>query len=530
MAPLNLFPEQESHVQRLVELAFDQNPVIMDLSMLGAGKTYTASSLALRMKDMGYCDAGVIVITNVSTVSKWQQMKAKYGIPVLDVVSYAAIRGRKGSKSSNHGLLVRKDYTEEILVKKTGAVKTLARVSYDVTVKFKELASKGVLLILDEVQNIKNVGSDQAKACCALLWEIARGGLGGNSRGLLMSGSPIDKEEHTLSMVYALGILPPDMPLYKYNASYREYDFRGIKYVLDKYHVSGGDKIDGLEWDWDSLDGSGCHALLYKIFQTIIKPRLSTAMISACPKDVDGPVLNKYNGMFKLDDEEAMQQLSAAVGMLAEAVRYNPETGELAGNISFDADSMCNITQALMEIEQLKVDTFVRLARKDLESDPQRKVVLCFNYSKSIEIARKALSEYRPLIMTGSNSVGSRHEIIQRFQAADPTRDRLLIGNLTVLSTGIDLDDKRGGWPRTCLVSPMFGTITLYQLGHRFHRLDTHPTARTDMYMVYIQGVPEDNIIKALQRKGAIMKETVKEQAEAGVVFPCDYPEYIEIC
>jgi hypothetical protein len=110
----------------------------------------------------------------------------------------------------------------------------------------------------------------------------------------------------------------------------------------------------------------------------------------------------------------------------------------------------------------------------------------------------------------------------------------LLLCNQGVASTGIDLDDKHGAFPRLCLVSPNYSTITSYQLGHRFQRADTKSDA--DVHFVFAKrrdktkeeskDIIELKVLDALSRKSQVMKETTAEQASNGVVFPGDHEEW----
>lgn len=525
-ACLKLFPQQKDHVEKLMSL-IQKNQTIMDLSMLGTGKTYTSSALGMRLgAECGMCVKGIVVVCNVSVMGKWLGMKEQYGVPILDVISYAGLRSRKGKTELEHGLLRRED-THEMVRQRNGLHKVVEKVMFCTTEKMQQWVREGVLVVMDEVQNIKNKNSDQFAAAIALLACVRRQGASGKSRALLMSGSPIDKEEQALTMVTALGLMD-SLSLCTYNVGTRRYDFSGMDRI--KAWCAAQPKFAKRLESNTALakayaggkNAKSCMKCLYVLFQKWIKKRLSAAMVGEGNGESDQ--LLKYNGLYKMEDQGKLAALTGVVHTLADAVKYNSQTEAVGAQ---DNKSMGQITTALMEIERLKRDTFARLAMEALRAEPKRKVVLCVNYLDTVRFLADELDAFSPLVMTGACSMKARQNIIDQFQK--PTGEhRLLIGNLTVLSTGIDLDDKHGGWERVCFVSPMFSTITLYQLSHRFKRLDTHKTAKSRLYMVYIKGVIESNIMNALIRKGAIMKETVKEQAKAGVVFPCDYPEFEE--
>lgn len=132
--------------------------------------------------------------------------------------------------------------------------------------------------------------------------------------------------------------------------------------------------------------------------------------------------------------------------------------------------------------------------------------------------------------LQGSMNHGQRMQALQDFQEAS-TRVRVMVVNQSVASTGIDLDDKDGRFPRVCFVSPNFSTITAYQLGHRFLRMDTQSNAHVEFvygkdraHITYANSpTVELKVLNALAAKGQIMKETTPEQVAAGMLFPSDH-------
>jgi len=259
----------------------------------------------------------------------------------------------------------------------------------------------------------------------------------------------------------------------------------------------------------------------------VIKPNASSAMDLRQIQNT-GIILHKYNGNFRLNDERNQANVTAALEDLNKIndLRMRIREQRRTNGDPNAGSMMAQVVRALTVIETSKIDTFHRLTRKDLDFDPFKKVVIGVNYSATIKDLATLLAEYNPLIIDGSKSVKARRTILDKFQA--PTSEyRVLIGNIAVISTGIDLDDKHGDFPRVCYVSPNYNTIHIYQLGHRFLRgLDTK--SDTDIYMVYSDNRYERRMMESLMSKGQIMKSVTREQAEAGIVFPCDYQAYVE--
>ena len=351
------------------------------------------------------------------------------------------------------------------------------------------------------------------------------------SRILLLSGSPIDKEDQVIRLLSAVGIMKSDelvrWRLNGFGGGY--YEQTGFREITDFCKTFCPEEYKALETRYPGINfpqgAKDAVLMVYQMFQTCIKTKMSHAM-----QPMQMPVqLHKANGYFNIDNESAAM-LEEGLVKLAKAARYNPmnQTVNYGGQAM---DAIGGITKALMEVEIAKMGLFWRLAEQTLNKYPTCKVILCLNYLDNIDALTEFLEVFRPLVLRGSMSAKERAETIAKFQAPT-TEHRLLVGNFSVCSTGIDLDDKYGNFPRIMYASPQYNTITTYQLCHRVQRLDTKSDAH--VYMVYGKRefggdlVEETSILTALSRKGNVMRETVKEQSDAGVLFPCDFPTYIE--
>ena len=510
-----LFPYQQEHVQCIGEI-LSGSQFAFDFSMLGTGKTYTASQIAI---DLGVCH--VIVVAPVSVLPKWKTMQSMQ-IPIRELVSFCSLRSVIG-KQPKHGLL------ERIDMKRKYGSREVDAVEFKASDRLKKMISEGALIIIDEIQNIKN-NSAQFHAVCEMLRPIlSMDSSITTSRVLLLSGSPIDKEEQAARMFKTVGVMRAE-ELCKWHTSGRGvgyYDYTGYREIRvfcqsnnpDAYNVLEK-KFKHLQLPWDVQ-----HALKmsFELFQTCFKPLFSHAM-----KPIQMPVkLTKVNGYFTMNQTDAVR-LSDAIMSLAKATRYDLQKQQVVYGTN-SADTMRCITIALMDIESAKIPLLERLVHDSLDTHERRKVIVCVNYRQSIDTLKSSLCDYNPLILDGTLSVKQRASVIEKFQMPS-TKHRLLIGNFAVCSTGIDLDDKHGDYPRVMYANPQYNTITTYQLCHRVQRMDTRSDA--EIYMVYGKTdndtIMETSILNALARKGQVMRETVKEQATAGVLFPCDFPTYIE--
>lgn len=179
-----------------------------------------------------------------------------------------------------------------------------------------------------------------------------------------------------------------------------------------------------------------------------------------------------------------------------------------------------------MKIEKSKVNAMARVAKKQLERDPNCKVGVFFNFTESITKTAELLSEYNPIIFNGQVRKENRAALVDKFQEPN-LNHRLFIGNIAASSTGIDLDDKYGEYPRYAFASPNYNILDLHQLTRRFVRLDTKSTA---VFRFFYGDVArkETSILNALARKSGVMKDTLEGQVEEGVVFPGEYENVFE--
>ena len=524
---LVLLTNQTEHVDRLRTI-LNKYPFALDLSMLGAGKTYTSSYLAKHGLEKPY--KHVVVVCPVSVLPKWRTMSETYGISILSL-GYQALRSSK-HRQPKHGLLHRRDVIQGVLT----------TTSFSSTEAYISMVNEGTLLIFDEVQNIKNISS-QFLAAQALIHEITRRPGSGlvpfssptlfqraigveiekeepcASRVLLLSGSPIDQKEHATHIFRALGIMVHDR-VSQMNIHTHRNEWRGMQEIFDfcekaspqtqyipSQALSGEPKLD---------------PYIYRLFQGVLKPACSSAMHPPPPSTT----LRKINAFYDVDTEGA-EIISRGLNSLKRAARFDGANVNFRGN----GEQMAGVTRAMQVIETGKIQLFARIAREVLAS-PVAKVVIAVNYSDTIADLKELLQEYKPLLLVGSTTEAGRKTVLDQFQAPS-TDSRLMLCNQSVASTGIDLDDKDGGFPRTCLVSPNYSTITSYQLGHRFQRLDTKSDANVHFVFAKRHGetreasedIIELKVLHALSRKSQIMKETT---GECGIVYPGDHPEWLE--
>ena len=538
---ISLYPSQISHFER-IKVLHETFPFALDLSMLGSGKTYTATFLALNQKYKH-----VIVICPVSVAPKWKHMKDEYGLPLDAVLSYQGLRSNK-FKQPKHGFLHRRDLSE-FVPDEFGIMIEKEKVEFSPTPLYKDMVKEGLLLILDEIQHIKNV-SVQFHAASEMIREITVSKIenagfpipqqagnqpirfrvkqgddfraeGTKSRVLLLSGSPMDKKEHALHLFRSLGIMLSDR-VAQQNIHTRELEWRGMREIHTFCSLLSENQCPQKPF-FESFEKYS-----FTLFQGIFKPSCTSYMLP--PRSNFN--LDKRNAYYNVD-ADATEILRRGLKGLKfasnfDGVNVNLNNTDLGG-------AMAAVMRSLQIIETGKISLFARIARQALTQSSNTKVVIAVNFSETIEDLRQLLQDFDPLILRGSTTVRNRGQLLRDFEEAS-TRKRLIIANLTVASSGIDLDDKHGSFPRHAFVSPNYSTITSYQFGFRFLRADTKSNTRVHFVFAKHEGKSKDDsadivevrVLNALALKSGVMKEVTEEQALDHVVFPGDHPDWIE--
>lgn len=530
-----LYPSQITHYERL-KLLHEKFPFAIDLSMLGSGKTYTASFLAISQQYKH-----VIVVCPASVAPKWKKMKDEFGLPLHSVLSYQGLRSNK-FKQPKHGFLHRRDLSE-FVPDEFGIMVEKETVEFSPTPLYKEMVSEGVLLILDEIQHIKNI-SVQFHAASEMIKEITVSKIENigfpsiqsnhprfrvkqgddfinedtKSRVLLLSGSPMDKKEHALHLFRALGIMLSDR-VAQQNIHTRELEWRGMREIHTFCALL--DSCPSKPF-FESFE-----KYCFTLFQSIFKPATSSHMLP--PRSEFK--LDKKNAYYNVD-AEATEILRRGLKGLKFASNFDGTNVNLQNDLG---GAMAAVMRSLQIIETGKISLFARVAREKLEKNANTKVVIAVNFSETIEDLRDLLSDFEPLILRGNTSVSNRGKVLRDFEEASD-RKRLLIANLSVASSGIDLDDKSGAFPRFALVSPNYSTITSYQFGFRFLRADTK--SNTTVHFVFAKhsnrtkeessDIVEVRVLNALALKSGVMKEVTEEQSLDHVVFPGDHEDWVE--
>lgn len=467
----------------------------IDTSRMGSGKTYVLLWLAQQFQ------FSLLVICPAIMIDVWRDTAAEYGVPVIKIISYQSLRSTTG-KQPKHGLLIRHEAKDE-----TGK----KHLYFEATPAYKELLSQGIMVVGDEIQNVKN-NSDQHKAFTTLLQEIIAGG--GRSRFAMLSGTPLDKEEHAMNLLRLIG----------YIRSRRLFTTRGEILYLEGIQelIEACQNINALETNRVlteiPITKDNLKHLTYALYVRVIKYTISGAM----PTPPIPFAFDVKNGFYRLDPESAAN-LSAALERLVTLVRFNPQTQEIETNarVVMQPRNLAAVNQILMAVEASKVPTWRRVALQVLTAHQGAKVIISVNFIGTIVRLTELLEAYHPLILTGSVPARNRRRIIRRFNT-DSTH-RVLLMTTQTGGVGINLHDTVGNAPRFMLLSPSYKLLDLVQATGRIYRVGTASDAT--IRIVYGLGFSiEVGILTSLVRKTDVLKGVLDDELVTELLLPGDYP------
>lgn len=495
-APLHLRPNQIPHFIRCCEI-FTRHHGMVDTSRMGLGKSIIKAALSR------YYNLPLFIIGPLTSFVGWKDVQDKYALDVIEMIGYQSLRSVKG-KQPRHEYLTRHE--------------TEKGVRFEVTEKFTRLVESGILLVIDEFHHIKN-DSDQHRACRAMTMEIMR--VGGLSRFSLLSGSPVDKEEHVVNLLRLIGYIQSTQ-LSEYNKERAELHLIGAQELIDVcryFDPEGTDEVlSSCPFDHKSVP-----TLCFRLYIDVLQDQITSAMHS---NKEDHDLKNVRNGYFNMSPQ-AEADYQTAINEMSAAARFNP----VLQTIHRRSANFGAITTALMHSERAKLEIFERITRKYLNdrSEPgilQKKVIIFLNFIPNILDLAERLKDCNPLVMYGETPASERGNIIAKFQQPD-NQYCVAIMNPRVGGESTNFPDLDGRFLRVTLYSPDHDVTKMHQASGRTCREGSK--SRSDIIIVYGKiGMRETSILNALARKSDVMRLTLKDQVEDGIRFPGDYVDEFE--
>jgi hypothetical protein len=463
----------------------------IDTSKMGSGKTFIVLWLCLAY------GLSLIVIGPKIVLEKWRQTANEYGVNILKTISYQSLRTVKG-KQPKHGLLHRQDGT-------IGGVK---RTKFDATKNYYNLLKEGVMVVCDEFQLIKN-NNDQYKACLELVSAINF--TGGESRYALISGTPISEEHQIINVMRLLGYVSAPR-LYHVNPKTKKIVLDGMKQIINTATQIDAAATLIIINKFPPINRDNIIHACYTLYTDVIKETISGSMEPVIYADAKFDI---KNGFYDVGTDR--DRLRKAVKALMRNVNYDKKEDN---NLEPIVNPNLALMKLLVEVENSKVEGFVRKALEVLKANNRNKVIISLNYTSTLYAIYDKLLDYDPLILNGDIKKDiDRWETIYEFNN-DPDM-RVLLMNTEVGGIGIDLHDTDGRYPRFMFISPSYKMINIVQAADRIYRTGSKSDATVRVFYGSGKDTIEMNILNALARKSIVTKGVLDKNNNT--VFPSDY-------
>ena len=496
-----------------------KNPGFIDTSKMGSGKTYVTLWLALQYS------CKLFIICPVTVIDVWKSTAEEYGVEIAFITSYESLRSKRGSQP-RHPYLERQDVLTE-------GGKNI--VSFEATQLYIDLLDDGLIVVLDEIQKIKNK-SAQYKACEALLSPITPGDT--HSRFALLSGTPIDKEEHAINLLKLLGYIKSTR-LYTYMEKTERLIYEGLQELIDECVKIDAEETERVLQE-EEISRNNLEHICYVLYVKVIKPAISGAMPP--PTNIKGD-FDVKNGYYNISKKN-VNKLATAIENLSSAIEYNDlnyKNGEDSISIStstssnFAQDSLGKRKKALVNIENAKADDIARVMKAKLLKNPQQKGIISVNYTSTIRDLEYLLRDFNPLILNGQVKKINRGEIVRNFNT-NP-HYRVLIMNTVVGGVGISLHDIIGDAPRFMIISPDDRFLDVIQAVYRIYRPGTMSNAEVRIFYgktefgdetAILDKMVTHNVMESEKKKTKVLKGTLETSVLDTLILPGDYESEIE--
>lgn len=484
-----------------VDKILQTNNGYIDTSAMRSGKTYVTLWIAQQY------NLKLLIICPLTTTSVWKTTAKKYGVEIIKTISYQSLRSTRNHQPK-HNFLERMEGVNK-------------RTEFVPTKKYLDLLEGGgILLVLDEIQNIKN-NSSQYKACSALIHAL--NDASGNSRFALLSGTPLDKEEHAINLLKMIGYIR-SRNLYRIDMKTKEMILEGLQDLINECARIDINATKRILKEFPPGRGQ-LDILCYKLYVGIIKNEISGAMKAPEIKSV----FDVKNGFYSINKEDS-EKLKKAVRALRFAVTTGREekiTETPEGIVEKSTKNVGGVITALLAIENAKAADMARVADKALTASKKGlKVVISVNYTSTIETINAILAKWNPLILNGKVKENKRDVIIKAF-VEDP-KCRVFIMNTVVGGVGISLYSEEKNQDRLMLISPSYRMIEIIQAASRIFGPGLQSKAEIRLFYGKCPECDERSILTALAKKSLVLKGTLDDSITVGLKLPGDYESFTE--
>lgn len=506
--PVRVYEHQMKYAEwQFRTLMYDQL-FVMNTTDTGGGKTDITCLAAQTMCfPMG-------VIGPKAVQRMWEERCRRYGIMLLFYITYESLSSTRGHQPK-HGLLVRKDH-----LTKTGKK---GKSKFEATAKLWDMINRGMLLVFDEYQNVKNEGvrKGAASALNCPIYTPRGDGQGMLSRYAILSATPMDAIEQITGFLKFTGFIrSKKMSNTSRDSKYKvggqfEYKEHGLGDLIA--HCERMDPITTAEIvNAQVINKHNLNEVVENLFCRIIRRAVCRSM--PCP----------FFGTFRVifcDLGATTQAYKQLVAELAAMTRFDSATG----TVVVDQNNMKDVNAQHQKMETAKIPLFAKRTRKGLIEKPHDKFVIAGFFTETLHAQLSMLEDFNPGLINGEvKDVDVRQRLVDEFQAHSTVSNRrLLVINAKAGGVGISLHDTHGNNRRHMLISSSAYAMCTHQTAGRVCRMGQ--LSEPVVEILCVKGCEEEvRILDALAKKTDKMRKYVDEEGARHVKYPGEYPVVYE--
>lgn len=476
----------------------------LDHSEMGCGKTPLAISNAL---DVGL---PIMVVCTKGTLGVWEGETKKYGLETIQIMTYEKLRGVTDKKLSHN-------YLEKVYDKDNGKLKA----SYESTPLFKKIARDGVFLVFDEMQKIRNIKSLNFKAAMALVDVIENSE---KSKCAYLSGTPIESEDHVMTLMYLLGIIK--------NKKLFVTDTDGIKWkgyneLLNYCYKNAKDKKEIEEIEENSKNTEKLIPFIVKLYSTIS----STFSGSMYHDKITDDIFDGKNVLLNLKPAQ-LETVKKSVQVINEVLKNKNKKTKKSSRDSDDDEETAKPTKGMItthsRIAEIAKCHAAAAYAVDILKDKKTRVAVGVNFLSAMNLLQEFLIDYSPSLIYGKLSSEERDLSIKKFK---DNESRVIIFVQSVCP-GIDLSDNVGNNPTTMLILPTYSYTISSQCPSRIYRGETTKSVASCRFLYTNIGgdsddITEQKISRAIKSKTILNKDILNIGEKGRLPAPGDYPDVL---
>jgi len=435
-----LLPYQIPHVKQLNQ-ALHTNGRALDASDTGTGKTYAAIAccqlLGLRP----------FIICPKSVLSSWLEVAKFFGVSCLGIANYELLQNCRYFPGEDVGLNHKTDFPF-ITRKNCHTTRNHPENTKSNHTFIWHDLPEDCLVIFDEAHRCKNPRT----VCSVLLYTLSLT----DTKILMLSATISDKPSN-------FGIAGFVLRLYSNMRHARNW-------IRNAEREAGG-----------TLTMSGVHRRIYPIHASRMRI-----------KDL-GDLFPKNHVLAECFDMETAKEIEEQYKLIEE---------EVARLKNCEESSQCvlaRILYARMRIEQLKIPTFIELAKQYLSEG--NSIAIFVNFTNTLQTLAGELNTN--CVIFGEQTRQERDENISDFQK---DKSNIIICNIRSGGVGISLHDTRGYHPRVSIISPSWSAQDIIQALGRVHRANgkTHVRQRIVFCRRTVEEMICQNMIEKIRNIGGL--------------------------